>query len=363
MKKYCIMALSAVLSASMLVGCSSGSTASSSSTASAVTKSSAAAGEASVNDAAKADPKVTLTMAEVNPVEGTVVGETDQKFVDEVERISGGSITIDLQASGVLGSENDVLDSMTADQGQTINISRISAFALTSYGTVKSKLLSVPYTFENRDHYWNFVNSDLAQDFLNEPEELGLGIRGVFFGEEGFRHFFTKKACTSIKDLNGMKLRTSNDPIMVGMVKALGAAPTVVSFNELYSSLQSGVVDGAEQPITNYESNAFPEVAPNLILDGHTLGATEIVIGDYAWNKLTSNQQQVIMDASAAAEAYDKKISQSSEDEVLKKLKTEGVTITEVTDKTPWKEACKDVISENTKDQADLYQKIVDLAK
>ncbi|MCH4208456.1 MAG: TRAP transporter substrate-binding protein [Solobacterium sp.] len=371
MKKAFSLALSAVLSASMLVGCGGSSTATASTAAAstATPKASAAAttavasgDEIPVNEAAAADPKITLTMAEVNPIEGTIVGQTDQKFKDEVERISGGSITIDLQASGVLGSENDVLDSMLADQGQTINISRISAFALTSYGTSKSKLLSIPYTFENRDHYWNFVNSDLSQEFLDEPEELGLGIRGIFFGEEGFRHFFTKNSCTSIDDLKGMKLRVSNDPIMTGMVTALGASPTVVSFNELYSALQTGVVDGAEQPIANYESNAFPEVAPYLILDGHTLGAIEVVIGDYAWNKLTANQQQVLVDAGKAAEAYDKEVSQSSEDEVLAKLKTEGVTVTEVTDKTPWKEACKDVISENTSDQADLYQKILDLA-
>jgi TRAP-type C4-dicarboxylate transport system substrate-binding protein len=95
-----------------------------------------------------------------------------------VEELSGGSVVIDIQASGVLGSENDVLDSMLAG-GDTIDMSRISAFALTSYGCNKAKLLSLPYTFANRAHFWNFANSDLAAEFLNEPEELGLGIRGV----------------------------------------------------------------------------------------------------------------------------------------------------------------------------------------
>jgi TRAP-type C4-dicarboxylate transport system substrate-binding protein len=74
---------------------------------------------------------------------------------------------------------------------------------------------------------------------------------------------------------------------MTGMVKGLGASPTVVSFGELYSALQTGVVDGAEQPIANYKSNAFQEVAPYLILDGHTLGAIQVVISDNAWKKLT----------------------------------------------------------------------------
>ena len=176
---------------------------------------------------AKSDPKVTLVMAEVNPLD-TIVGKTDTAFKEKVEELTGGTVTIDLQASGVLGSENDVLDTMLGG-GQTIDISRISAFALTSYGAKKSTLLSIPYTFENRQHYWNFVKSDLAEEFLMESSEIGLGVRGLFYGEEGFRHFFTKSEVKTIDDLKGLKLRVSNDPVMTGMVKGLGANPTVVS--------------------------------------------------------------------------------------------------------------------------------------
>ena len=102
--------------------------------------------------------------------------------------------------------------------GGTIDMSRISAFALTSYGGEKSSLLSVPFTFVSRDHFWNFANSDLAPEFLLEPHENGSGVRGLFYGEEGFRHFFTKDTVNGIEDLKGMKLRVSNDPIMNGMV-------------------------------------------------------------------------------------------------------------------------------------------------
>ena len=199
-------------------------------------------------------PEVTLVMAEVNPLD-TIVGQTDTKFKETVEELSGGKIKIDLQASGVLGSENDVLDTMLGGGG-TIDISRISAFALTSYGAEKSVLLSIPYTFANRDHFWKFADSELAPEFLMEPHDNGLGVRGLYYGEEGFRHFFTVKEVKGLDDLKGMKLRVSNDPIMNGMVEGLGASPTVVSFNELYSALQTGVVDGAEQPIANYKSNA-----------------------------------------------------------------------------------------------------------
>lgn len=307
-------------------------------------------------------PAVTLVYAEVNPLEGTIVGQTATAFKDKVEELSGGSITIDIQANGVLGAESDVLDTMLGGGG-TIDMARISAFALTSYGGEKSSLLSVPFTFVNRDHFWNFATSDLAQEFLLEPHENGSGIRGLFYGEEGFRHFFTVKPVNGLEDLKGMKLRVSNDPIMNGMVAGLGANATVVSFNELYSALQTGVVDGAEQPIANYQSNAFPEVAPNLILDGHTLGAIQVIITDDAWDKLTPEQQDVLTEAGKYASEFNRKISEEAENKVLDELKANGVNVVEVEDKTPWQEACKDIIESSTKDNAELYQQILDMAK
>ena len=339
-----------------LTACGGSSNSTAASTATSAAASTASAGDAA---AAASDPKVTLVYAEVNPLD-TIVGQTGSHFKEKVEELTGGSVVVDVQASGVLGSENDVLDAILGGS-TSIDMSRISAFALTSYGCNKSKLLSIPFTFENRAHFWNFANSELAPEFLNEPQELGLPVRGIFYGEEGFRHFFTVKPVATIDDLKGMKLRVSNDPVMNGMVEGLGANPTVVSFGELYSALQTGVVDGAEQPIANYKSNAFPEVANNLILDGHTLGAVQAVITDNAWNKLTENQQAAIMEAAADTQAFNADLSETAENKVLDELKSSGCNVIDVPDKTPWQEACAKVISENTSDQAELYQKLLDM--
>lgn len=388
-KKLVGIVLTAAMAASMMAGCGlSGSSTSSSTTAATdaaapaateaaadtteaaadtteaaadTTEAAAGDGEYQVNEAAAADPAVTLTMAEVNPLDTTTVGKVDTKFKEAVEAMSGGSIKIDLQGSGVLGDESAVLDTMTAG-GNDIDIARISAFALSNYGCTKTSLLTVPFTFVSRDHFWKFAKSDVAQEFLNESEEVGTGVRGLFYGEEGFRDFFTVEPISGIEDLKGMKLRVSNDPIMTGMVNDLGANPTVVDFNELYSALQTGVVDGAEQPVPNYMSNAFQEVAPNLIRDEHTLGVIEIVISDGAYDSLTENQQKVLADAAVVAQDYDQQVSQQTEDETIEKLKAAGVNIVDVPDKTPWQEACKNTIDSATKDNADLYQKILDLA-
>ena len=310
---------------------------------------------------AHADDQVTLVMAEVNPLT-TIVGQTDQFFAEKVEELTGGSVKIDLQAAGVLGSENDVLDAI-ANGDDSIDISRISAFALTTYGCQKASLLSIPYTWTGRDHFWAFADSELAAEFLNEPQEIGLPLRGIFYGEEGFRHFFTREPVTGIKDLAGLKLRVSNDPVMVGMVNGLGASATPIAFGELYSALQTGVVDGAEQPIANYKANAFPEVANNLILDGHTLGAIQVVITDTAWEKLTEEQQAAIMEAGKLAQEFNRELSQTAENEVLEELKANGCNVVEVDNPAEWAEACAEVITENTKSQAELYQQLLDLAK
>ena len=174
------------------------------------------AAEAPAAEAPAAEPEVTLVYAEVNPLD-TIVGQMATEFANKVSELSGGTMKIDIQASGVLGSENDVLDTMLGGGG-TIDMSRISAFALTSYGGEKSMLLSLPYTFVSREHYWNFASSDLASEFLLEPHENGSGVRGLFYGEEGFRHFFTVNEISGMEDLAGMKLRVSNDPVMNGLV-------------------------------------------------------------------------------------------------------------------------------------------------
>lgn len=367
MKKKLVSAmLCAVMTASLVAGCglSGGSSASSSEPAAdAAAETEAAADTAEATPAAEG--AITLTMAEVNPLENTVCGAMDLKFKETVESLSGGQIQIDLQGGGVLGVEADILDGMLGGTG-TVDICRISAFALTSYGTKKSVLLSLPYTFADRNHYWNFANSELGQEFLNESEELGLGVKGLYFGEEGFRHFFTvaDKPISSPDDMKNMKIRVSNDPIMTAMVQSLGATPSPVSMSEIYSSMQNGTIDGAEQPTVNYAGNSFQEVGPNLTLDGHTLGAMMTIITDSAWEKLTEEQQGWILEAGKVASDYCREVSESKENEVLEQLKADGINVIEIADKTAWQEACKPIADEYAAgDLAETYQKLLDLAK
>lgn len=302
------------------------------------------------------DPKVTLVYAEVNPAD-SLMGKTATVFKEKVEELTNGSVTIDIQFSGVLGAEGDVLDTMLGGGG-TIDLTRISVFSLNSYGTKKQPLLSIPFTFESREHFWNMALSDFGDELLSEPAELGLGITGLFFVEEGFRHFFFAKEVKDINDLAGTKIRVSTDPIMTGMVAGLKASATVVSFGELYTSLSSGVVDGAEQPIANYQSNAFYEVAPYMILDGHTLGCGEVIMLESSLEKLTDNQKNAIREASKVASEFNGGLSEENEQKCIDEMLAKGVTFVQVDDLSPWQAATADVTAEFSKGMEAEYAKI-----
>ena len=298
---------------------------------------------------------VTLVMAEENS-QDSLSGKVAQYFADKVSELTDGAVEIDLQCSKVLGSETEILDGMIAMAG-TVDIERVTTSRFTNYGCNKAALLGLPYLFEDREHFWALADSDLKDEIFEDISVLG--VTGLSFYEEGFRSFFFSDPVEDYTGIANKKIRVADDPIMRGIVEGLGGSPTVISSGELYTSLQCGVVDGAEQPIANYKANSFPEVANNLILDGHTLGAIQAVITDTAWAKLTEEQQGWIMEAAKYVQNYNAEISQAKEDEVLELLKSEGCNVVEVADNAPWAEACSAIIEQETSSQAELYAQLL----
>ncbi|MDE7140649.1 MAG: TRAP transporter substrate-binding protein, partial [Treponemataceae bacterium] len=186
--------------------------------------------------------------------------------------------------------------------------------------------------------------------------------RGLFYGEEGFRHFFSTEKISNIGDMEGKKTRVSGE-VLTELAKSLRAEPIDLPFTDLYGSLQTGKCEVGEQPISNYLTNSFYNVAPYLILDGHMLGAVQVVISSQAWDALSENQQRILTEAGKYASDYCRKIVAESEEGIKQQLVAEGATITAVDDITPWQEACRDMIAEAAQEYPELYQKILDLAK
>ena len=307
------------------------------------------------------DKPVTLVMAESNP-DDSISAWIDKAFAEKASELSHGTITINLHTGGILGDNTSVMKVMTQPKPE-IHLARISPAALVTYGCDKHELLDIPYTFVNRAHFWNFALSDTAQVILNEPYEKNIGVKGLFFAEEGFRHFFSTSELKGVADFKGEKIRNAGNSIMKGIIQSLHGEPVSISFSELYSSLQTGIVDIAEQPIANYLSNHFNKIAPYMILDGHQLGVTEVVISADAWKSLTEYQQKALIEAGKYAGEYCKKVAEEAENKSRLTLKSEGTHFVEVMDKSEWQKACADIIATSSQAYPELYKEITDFAK
>lgn len=299
-------------------------------------------------------------MSEVNP-SNSLSGMMDSFFIDKVSELSHGSITITLHTDGILGDNAAVMEVMTRPKSE-IHLARVSPAALAQYHCEKTNLVEIPFTFRNHAHFQKFALSPAAETILNEPYEKGIGVKGLFLSEEGFRHFFSTKKLTSIEDFNGKPVRTAGTTIMAGIITGLKAQPVSISFSNLYSALQTGAVDIAEQPIANYYSNHFNKIAPYMILDGHQLGVTEVIITSETWDALSKQQQQALIEAGKYAQEAIFKILQESEEKDKLMLKNEGVEFTEITDITAWQKACADIINYSVKSNTELYGEIITLA-
>ena len=271
--------------------------------------------------------KVTLTYAELNP-DGHPMGDVGYFFADKVKELSGGAMKIEVYTAGVLGSEKESIQAMQTGGG-SVDIFRGNTNSVADYNMKKLSLFGMPYTFRDREHLWAVLESEIGKEFLNEPVESGSKLKGLFYTEEGARHFFTSKAVTGMADLDGMKMRVPKTPVMTDTVKALGIEPTPIDWGELYSSLQTGVVDGAEQPFAGYYNNKFYEVSPYYILDGHTYSPGIALMSEDVWNGLSAAQQDVLMKASAATQDFCKANAAKVDAATIEKIR-EVATVIEV---------------------------------
>lgn len=286
-----------------------------------------------------ADEPLTLKLAEQMP-EGHIMTKTLHFFADKIEELSEGSIQCEIYAGGVLG--DDTANQEGVQMG-TVDVIRAEFTTLVNFGAKKAVVTTLPYIIRDREHFWNFAHSDVGAELLDSIQADGTGMVGLNYLEEGARHFFTTKPVNAMEDLKGMKLRVQNTDMWMEIVKSLGASPTPMSFSELYQALASGVVDGAEQPLSGFTSQKFYEVCPNMILDGHVYPVQCYVFSEVRWNKLTDAQREIILKAAKETEEFNRQSIQEEEDKIMAQMDELGVTVVSVQDKTPWVEAMKPV--------------------
>jgi tripartite ATP-independent transporter DctP family solute receptor len=204
----------------------------------------------------------TLKLAEVHP-KGYPTEMADERFAELVEQKTNGRLKIQVFYGGQLGSENDTVEQTKLG---VIEFLRVSISPLVSvYPPIG--VLSMPYVFRSQDHMWDVLNGSVGQHFLGSVQSVGLV--GLTYFDAGARNFYANKPLRSVADLRGLKIRVQPNPIMVNVVRLLRATGTPIDYGEVYSALQTGVIDGAENNIPSWISASHFEVAKYMIKEGH----------------------------------------------------------------------------------------------
>ncbi len=276
------------------------------------------------------------------------VHQSMQFMADRAKELSNGDLRIRLYPDAQLGDQKDSLEQV---QNGAIAMAKSNAAELEafhkSYGA-----FNYPYIFNNRDHYYQVLTGDLGQKILNSSKEKGF--IGIAYYDGGARSFYAKKAIHTPADLKGMKVRVQPSPTAVEMVKLLGANPTPLSYGELYTALQQGVVDAAENNPTALTLSRHGEVAKFYSMDEHTMIPDILVISTKVWDKLSDANKQALMQAAEESTLKMKELWAESELAEIAKAKEMGVELVEV-DKKPFQEAVKPIFDKLKADDPETF--------
>jgi len=239
-----------------------------------------------------------------------------------LKEISGGQMVIDLYPNGQLGQERDLLELL---QIGSLDMTKVSAGALENF-VPEIKVLTLPYIFRDSAHTWSILQGPIGQQLLSKGEDYRL--RGLCFYDAGSRSFYSKdKPFNTPEDLSGQKIRVMNSQSAFDMINALGGSPTPVSFGELYTALQQGVVDGAENNAPSFFTSRHYEICKYYSIDEHSTIPDVLIISTQLWTQLDQQEQVWLQKAADLSVSYQKKIWKSSVDESLRKVKAAGVEI------------------------------------
>ena len=257
-----------------------------------------------------------------------------------LRELSGGRMTIDVYPSEQLGSERESIEMV---QLGSIDMTKTSAAVLESFEPSYS-VFSLPYLFRNEEHAWKAFLGPVGREILLSGSRVGL--RGLCYYDSGSRSFYTKdKPVKSPDDLQGMKIRVQKSYMAVKTIQILGGSPTPIDWGELYTSLQQGVVDGAENNPPSFYTSHHYEVCPYYYLDEHTTIPDVLLMSEVVWETLTPEQQQMVQTAADESMHYQRKIWSEMVKASLDSVKAAGVEVG-VPDKGPFMEKVQPLYDE-----------------
>jgi tripartite ATP-independent transporter DctP family solute receptor len=272
-------------------------------------------------------------------------------MAEECEKLSEGQLKIEIYPSGQLGSEQQCVELV---QIGSLAITKVSSAVLESF-TEEYKILGIPYIFKSREHAFRVLDGEIGEEILRSTEPFW--IRGLCFYDAGARSFYTiDKPIYTPDDLKGLKIRVMKSITAMENVKAQGGSPTPISWGELYTALQSGVVDGAENNPPSFYTSHHYEVCKYYSLNEHTMVPDVLIMNLKIWQELTDQEKEWFQEAVDRSVEVQRELWAASEKESLEAVEAAGVTIIRP-DKAPFAERAK-YIPEEYRDNQKLYSLI-----
>lgn len=344
MKKGISIVLAGVLACtSLLAGCSSGKTANTAASASGSSAASASAG----------GQTYTFRYAE-NQAKDYPTTQAAYKFADLVSQKTNGRIKVQVYYGAQLGDEKSVVEQL---QYGGIDFSRVSLSPLAEFDK-ELNVLQLPYLYSSSDQMWKVLDGSIGNKFLAGVKSAKLV--GLSWFAAGARNFYTKKQVKTLADLKGLKIRVQESSMMMDMVKALGASPTPMDYGEVYSALQNGVVDGAENNWPSYDSTNHYEVAKYYLLDGHTRVPEMQLCSQATWNKLSDSDKKIVQECATESAKLERQLWAEQEKKSEDKVKKAGSVVTELSPEElkKFQDAVKPLYSKYAKDYMDTVKQI-----
>jgi len=271
---------------------------------------------------------------------------------EELVKNSNGKMRIDIYPSQQLGTERECVELL---QIGSLGMTKVSASVLEGFAS-SFTIFNLPYIFRDEDHLFAILDGEIGKNILKSSEKKL--IKGVCYFDAGSRSFYTKeKPVNSPKDLTGLKIRTQESATSVKLVNTLGGSATPISWGELYTALQQGVVDGAENNPPSFYLSRHYEVCKYYSLDEHTAVPDVLIISTKVWESLNDEEQGWFQDAVDAAVIYQRKIWKEASEDALKKVAEAGVEII-YPDKKPFEEKVVSLYEEYKTSDPDLYNLI-----
>src|SRR3954467_823949 len=222
----------------------------------------------------------------------------EKYFGEEVGVLTKGAVKVEVYANTQLG---DAVANVQSIRNGTIGFSTVSASNLNQVVPAMD-MYSLPFLFKNEAHFWWFLAQPQAAEIAKQLEDKGMKVLGYL--DSGSRNFFTQKAVRTPDDLKGQKIRVMASPVMVKTMQAMGATGVPVAWAELYTALQTGVVDGAENNHPSVVAKKFYEVSKFYSLDEHMRIPDLLIVSMKLWNQLNDEQKSAVAEAGQRAQAY-----------------------------------------------------------